>query len=85
MAVVFLPLAAVEEHVKLRTKKLRLSVNKFPAAASLCVNFICQNFDQSWSRLSFVGGGTEIGNTLRGKEAQNFCKSIWIFFLNRVA
>ena len=78
MAVVFLPLAAVEEHVKLRTKKLRLSVNKFPAAASLCVNFICQN-------LSFVGGGTGIGNTLRGKEAQNFCKSIWIFFKNRVA
>ena len=75
---VFLPLAAVEEHVKLRTKKLRLSVNKFPAATSLCVNFICQNFDQSWSRLSFVGGNRDRWHVKRKRGSK--CLQVYLDF-----
>ena len=63
LADVFLSLAAVGKHEELKTqndKRFQFSINKFLPAAFLPSTFIYQNFDQSWSRLSFVGANKEL-------------------------
>ena len=57
-------------------KRLQFLINKLRFYPSILT---CQNFDQSWSRLSFVGGNRELWHVKEEKSKSNFC----IYIINK--
>ena len=79
VAIIFLSVAAVEKQVEWKTqndKRLQFLINKLRFYPSILT---CQNFDQSWSRLSFVGGNRELWHVKEEKSKSNFC----IYIINK--
>ena len=79
VAIIFLSVAAVEKQVEWKTqndKRFQFLINKLRFYPSILT---CQNFDQSWWRLSFVGGYRELWHAKEEKSESNFC----IYIINK--
>ena len=79
VAIIFLSVAAVEKQVEWKTQndnRLQFLINKLRFCPSILT---CQNFDQSWSRMSFVGGNRELWHVKEEKSKPNFC----IYIINK--
>lgn len=73
VAIIFVSVAAVEKQVEWKTqndKRLQFLINKLHFYPSILT---CQNFDQSWWSLWFVGGNRELLHAKEEKRESNFC------------